>query len=104
MDRLVMAFESGTGFFRPTSISVAGDAADLRRIQAIAGLLASAGPFSAVAGGTGSDIRPLMLWGVPTLSRHSGGERYMYYHHADADMADKVDPDEMAHGVAVPAL
>jgi carboxypeptidase Q len=97
----VMAIESDAGFFRPTSISFAGDAADVPYMQEIAGLLAPAGPFSAVAGGTGADIRPLMLGGVPTLSLHSGGPKYMYYHHSHADMADKVDPDEMAHGVAV---
>lgn len=100
----VMAIESDSGFFRPTSISFAGEDADLPYIQEIADLLAPAGPFSAAAGGTGADIRPLMLRGVPTLSLHSGGEKYMYYHHSHADMADKVDPDEIAHGVAVLAI
>jgi carboxypeptidase Q len=100
----VMAIESDAGFFRPTSISFAGDEADVPYMQEIAGLLASAGPFSAGPGGTGADIRPLMLRGVPTLSLHSGGDKYMYYHHSHGDMVDKVDPDELAHGVAVLAV
>jgi carboxypeptidase Q len=100
----VMAMESDSGFFRPTQFAYAGDASSLPLIQEIAELLAPAGPFSVAPGGTGADISPLLARGVPTLSLHSDAGRYMFYHHSPADTPDKLDPDDVAHGVAVLAI
>jgi carboxypeptidase Q len=97
----VIAMESDAGFFRPTSLSFAGDAASMPLLQEIAGLLAPAGPFSVEPGGPGADVSPLLARGVPTLSLHSDANRYMFYHHSAADTPDKLDPDDVAHGVAV---
>ena len=100
----VIAMESDASFFRPTELSFAGDPASLPLIQEIASLLAPAGPFAANPGGPGADISPLLARGVPTLSLHSDAGRYMFYHHSAADTPDKLDPDDVAHGVAVLAI
>jgi carboxypeptidase Q len=97
----VVAIESDAGFFRPTHLGFSGDEASLPLIQAIAGFLEPAGPFSAGPGGPGADIGPLLRRGVPTLSLGSDSSRYFLYHHSAADTPDKLDPDDVAHGVAV---
>lgn len=100
----VVAMESDAGFFRPTRMGFHGDEASLAVVKAIADLLAPAGPFSAQAGGPGADISPMVPDGVPTLSLGSDTNQYFRYHHSAADTPDKLDPDELAHGVAVLAI
>ena len=104
LDRHVMAMESDAGFFRPTELSFSGQAESFPVIEQIADLLRPAGPFSVAPGGPGADIGPLMRRGVPTLSLHSDSARYMLYHHSHGDTPDKLDPDDVAHGVAVLAI
>jgi carboxypeptidase Q len=104
LDRHVMAMESDAGFFRPTELSFSGQAESFTVIEQIAELMRPAGPFSVAPGGPGADIGPLMRRGVPTLSLHSDASRYMLYHHSHGDTPDKLDPDDVAHGVAVLAL
>jgi carboxypeptidase Q len=97
----VVAMESDAGFFRPTRMGFHGDPEGLPIIERIAAVMASAGPFSAGEGGPGADISPLATEGVPTLSLGSDSNQYFRYHHSAADTPDKVDPDELAHGVGV---
>ncbi len=100
----VAAMESDAGFFRPTHMAFHGDEASLPAVQAIASLLAPWGPFASAPGGPGADVSPLVPDGVPTLSLGSDAQQYFKYHHSPADTPDKLDPDEVAHGVAVLAV
>ena len=100
----VIAMESDAGFFRPTRMGFHGAEASLGAVQAIAELLAPWGAFSAGPGGPGADVSPLVDDGVPTLSLGSDQQQYFRYHHSAADTPDKLDPDEVAHGVAVLAV
>lgn len=100
----VIAMESDAGFFRPTRMGFHGAEASLAAVQAIAELLAPWGAFSAGPGGPGADVSPLVADGVPTLSLGSDQQQYFRYHHSAADTPDKLDPDEVAHGVAVLAV
>ncbi len=100
----VIAMESDAGFFRPTRMGFHGAEASLAPVQAIAELLAPWGAFSTGPGGPGADVSPLVADGVPTLSLGSDQQQYFRYHHSAADTPDKLDPDEVAHGVAVLAV
>ncbi len=100
----VIAMESDAGFFRPTRMGFHGAESSLGAVQAIAELLAPWGPFSAGPGGPGADVSPLVADGVPTLSLGSDQQQYFRYHHSAADTPDKLDPNEVAHGVAVLAV
>ncbi len=100
----MVAMESDAGFFRPTRIGFHGADASLAAVQAIAELMGPWGVFSAGPGGPGADVSPLVPDGVPTLTLGSDQQKYFRYHHSAADTPDKLDPDEVAHGVAVLAV
>jgi Zn-dependent M28 family amino/carboxypeptidase len=56
------------------------------------------------AGGGGSDIEPLVMKGVPSLSPTTTGEHYFDWHHTQADTVDKVNPEDFRKNVAVLAV
>ncbi len=99
--RHVMAMESDAAFFRPTHFNFHGEPEGLSILEAIAKVVEPHGPFSVGAGGPGADISPLATEGVPTLSLGSDSNQYFRYHHSAADTPEKLDPDEVAHGVGV---
>ncbi|MBI2955886.1 MAG: M28 family peptidase, partial [Acidobacteria bacterium] len=54
--------------------------------------------------GGGADISFLMREGVPGLGLRTVGERYMHWHHTQADTLDKVDPQNLRRQIAALAV
>jgi hypothetical protein len=108
--RTVLAVEADSGGFAPRGFSVetgveAGPRV-LGRVAQIAALLSARaiGPLQVRAGGSGADLSPLIPAGVPGVGFFTDNRRYFDYHHSEADTLDKVDPAELADGVAAIAV
>jgi carboxypeptidase Q len=104
MDKHVLAMESDNGVFRPHGISIGGTDSTRAAFRPIAALLGRVGADSVVAGGAPPDVGPLYREGVPAAAVSVDGSRYFWYHHAESDMLDKLDPDDLARNVAVMAV
>ncbi len=76
----------------------------LDRMRAIATLLEPTGATQMTAGGGGADIGPLMRQGVPGIGHRTVAERYMDWHHSEADTLDKIDPADFRKSVAALAV
>jgi carboxypeptidase Q len=96
--------ESDNGVFRPYGIAFAGSDAGRAIIEQIAPFLRRIGADSVTAGGTQADVGPLFALGVPTLALNVDASKYFWYHHTEADTADKIDPDDIARCVAAMAV
>ena len=86
------------------SADVARTATAIKRLEAIAPLLAGLGANRIGPGGGGADIGPLMKKGVTGLAHRTTMEHYFDWHHTHADMLDKVDPIELRKNVAALAV
>lgn len=104
VDRHVLAIESDNGAFRPYGVGFSGSDSARAVVRQIAALLAPIGADSVGGGGGGADIGPITQLGVPGMSPLVDGSRYFWYHHSEADTADKLDPGDMARLVAVLAV
>jgi carboxypeptidase Q len=100
----VLAMESDNGVFAPRGLLFGGSERGLSVAREIAGLLKRAGADSVDASGPEADVSPLAALGVPTMGINTDPSRYFWYHHTEADTADKLDPREMAMCVAVMAV
>ena len=112
----VAAIETDGGVERPVGFGVRvehakedslGEARHQRavaRAREIAALLAGIGAGKITEEGGGADIGPLMKAGVPGLAHRTVGEHYFDWHHTQADMLDKVDPQELRKNVAAMAV
>ncbi len=99
-----VAIESDGGVFRPSGFGFSGSDSGLAVVRAIGSLLAPIGADTVTSGGGGTDIEPIMDRGVPGMSLNDDGSRYFWYHHSEADTADKLDPRQMATCVAAMAV
>ncbi len=55
--------------------------------------------------GGGADIGPSVRAGnIPSLSLEVEGSEYFIYHHTPADMIDRLNPQDVAKGVATIAV
>lgn len=100
----ILAIESDAGVFRPLGFGFTGSDSAFAIIQQIGGLLGRIGADSIQRGGGGADIGPIMAEGVPGMGLNVDGTKYFWYHHTDADTADKLDPREVAQCVAAMAV
>jgi carboxypeptidase Q len=105
----VAALESDMGAFHPIGFSVAmKDAARqqkaVERLQALSTLLVPLGATRIDGGDCGADVLPLKALGVPALVLRVDERHYFDFHHSWADTLDKVDPAELARGVASVAI
>ena len=100
----VLAMESDNGAFAPHGLLFAGAASGLPMVNEIASLLTRVGVIGAAASGPEADVSPLFARGVPAMAINTDPLRYFWYHHTEADTADKLDPREMAMCVAVMAV
>jgi Zn-dependent M28 family amino/carboxypeptidase len=108
LPRTVLALEADSGGFAPRGFSVElkPELAPrvLPRITQIASLLRSVGPIKVTAGHSGADLTPLIPAGVLGVGLVTHGSHYFDYHHTEADTLDKVDPAQLADGVAAAAV
>jgi carboxypeptidase Q len=104
LDNHVLAMESDNGVFRPYGLLFAGSAEGLATMRQVARLLARIGADSVQLGEPQPDVGPLVALGVPGAALNVDPSRYFWYHHTDADTADKLDPREMALCVAAMAV
>jgi carboxypeptidase Q len=107
----VAAIEMDGGAERPVGfgLSISDASAEVQarafaRLRAIATLLEPTGATQMTPGGGGADIGPLMRQGVPGLGHRTVAERYMDYHHSEADTLDKIDPADFRKSVAALAV
>jgi carboxypeptidase Q len=103
-EKHVLAIESDGGVFSPLGYGFTGSDQAFEIVKQIGALLEGIGAGQITKGGGGSDIEPLMQTGVPGMGLNVDGTRYFWYHHTDADMLDKLDPDEVARCVATLAV
>ena len=109
LPRTVLAVEADSGGFAPTGFGVdhADDEAAKRmqvRIGEIASLLRELGATKVELGGGGADISRMKQAGVPQVGLAVDNRSYFDYHHTEADTLDKVDPADLAGGVAAAAV
>lgn len=104
LDNHVLAIESDGGVFRPTGFGFTGSDSARAIVRQIGALLRRIGADSIGGGGGGTDIGPITALGVPSMGLDDDGTRYFWYHHSNADTADKLDPREMAQCVAAMAV
>ncbi len=100
----VLAMESDGGVFKPSGWGFTGPDAAFDIISEIGTLLSGIEAGTISRGGGGADIGPLMREGVPGMGLSVDGTKYFWYHHTDADMIDKLDPDEVKLVVASMAV
>jgi carboxypeptidase Q len=103
-EKHVLAIESDGGTFSPVGFGFTGSDRAFEIVSQVGKLLDPIGAGRVTKGGGGSDIGPLMQTGVPGMGLEVDGPRYFWYHHADADTMDKLDPDEVARCVATFAV
>jgi carboxypeptidase Q len=104
VDKHVFALESDNGVFRPFGIAVVGTDSSIAMLRRFAPLLARIGADSVSRGDGEADIGPLLAAGVPGAGLHVDGTRYFWYHHAEGDTPDKLDPRDVARCVATMAV
>lgn len=100
----VLAIESDGGVFKPEGFGFTGSDSAMTIVKEIATLLEPLGSGTITKGGGGADIGPMMQLGVPGMGLNVDGTRYFWYHHTDADTADKLDPHDVALCVATMAI
>jgi carboxypeptidase Q len=103
-DNHVLLMESDAGVFAPRGFGFTGSDSALRMVRDVATLLREVGADSISTPGGGADIGPMMQLGVPGMGLAVDGTRYFWFHHSDADTADKLDPREVARCVATMAV
>ena len=97
----VMMLESDSGAFRPLGFGLSANDRARTTVREIAGLLDAIGASKIEPDGGGADISPSVRAGrIPSLSLEVDGSRYFLYHHTPADTVDKLNPMDMALGVA----
>ncbi|MBL9020131.1 MAG: M20/M25/M40 family metallo-hydrolase [Myxococcales bacterium] len=109
MPRHVAAIESDGGGFSPRGFIMAARADVAPRAKKrLADLLSLLRPLESerliVGDWSGTDVLPMMPFGVPTFELLSANQTYFDVHHTAADTLDKVDPAELSEAVAAMAV
>jgi len=106
--KTVLAVEADSGGFAPRgfTVEVKPELAPrvLPRVSQIAALLGPRGPIKVTADHSGADLSQLIPAGVPGIGISTDSRRYFDYHHTEADTLDKIDPAQLADGVAAIAV
>jgi Zn-dependent M28 family amino/carboxypeptidase len=99
------AIETDLGSGHPLGINVSGDEAIPKLLQPVGEVLQPLGAgIVRSTDGTGADLIPLSVQGVPTFSPIQDMRTYFDYHHSAADTLDKIDPRELRENCAVVAV
>ena len=102
----IAAIESDLGAGHPLGFNARIGEKALAMLAPLTEILraSGAGLIKVVPGGTGADIEPLEVDGVPCFGMLQDGRTYFNYHHTAADTFDKVIPRELAENAAAMAL
>ena len=101
----VMMLESDAGVFRPLGVGFSGSDRARATIRQIATLLTGIDAHRVADSGGGADIGPSVRAArIPSLSLDVDGSEYFTYHHTPADTIDRLDPQDVAKGVATIAV
>jgi len=103
----VAAIEMDGGAEKPTGfgLSASGDLQSmLGRAREIGVLLDRIDAGSIQPGGSGADIGPIMVDGVPGLALRTVGTHYFDWHHSRADTVDKVKLEDLRANIAAMAV
>ena len=104
LEKHIAAIESDGGTFKFRGFGFTGSDSAFRVVNRISKLLRPLGVDSAIVGGGGADIAPIMALGVPGIGHLVDGTKYFWYHHTEADNVDKIDPRELGENVAAMAI
>ncbi len=97
----VLMLESDSGVFHPLGFGFSGNDRGRAVVREIATLLRGIGTDKVDSGGGGADIGPSVGAGnIPSMSLEVEGAEYFRIHHTMADTVDKIDPTDLADGVA----
>lgn len=97
----VLMLESDSGTFRPLGFGLSANDRARATVREIVGLLDAIEASRIEDGGGGADISPSVRAGrIPSMSLEVDSSRYFIYHHTPADTVDKLNPMDMALGVA----
>ena len=105
----VLAIESDSGVFNPTSFTKTDDATPGQSQllhEIVTYLMKGVGrtQMQIVTSDGGADTDLLREAGVPVSELLSDGSKYFWYHHSDADTIDKLNSDEVADCVSALAI
>jgi len=75
-----------------------------KKLKEIGKLLEAIGANQIVAGGSGTDVAPLLQDGTVTLDLFNLREHYFDWHHSHADTLDKIDPQNLRRCTAALAV
>lgn len=108
----VFAFEADSGGFPPIAYALQMKkdtkpehlAKVTARLTEVARLAAPIGVRDVMVGFSGADVSQMIEGGVVASGLITDWRTYFDYHHTEADTLDKVDPQNLADGVAASAL
>lgn len=101
----VLMLESDSGVFHPLGFGFTGGDKARATIREIATLLRGIGADTISGGGGGADIGPAVAAGhLPSMSLEVDDSEYFRIHHTQADTIDKINPTDLATGVAAIAV
>ncbi len=103
--RHVMMLESDSGVFRPLGVGFSGSARARATVQQVATLLTGIDAHRVADSGGGADIGPSVRAAqIPSMSLEVDGSEYFTYHHTPADTLERLNPQDVAKGVATIAV
>ena len=101
----VAMLESDAGVFRPLGVGFSGSDQARAIIRQIATLLTGIDAHRVGPNGGGADIGPsVRAANIPSLSLDVDGSEYFTYHHTPADTIERLNPQDVAKGVATIAV
>ena len=101
----VAMLESDAGVFRPLGVGFSGSDRARAIVQQIGSLLVGIDAHRVGPNGGGADIGPsVRAANIPSLSLDVDGSEYFIYHHTPADTIDRLNPQDVAKGVATIAV
>jgi len=100
LSHIVAAFECDAGIGTPLGFVTDGVPAWSDEARSLAALLTPLGAGAIIPAFPGEDIDELKIGGVPRLGLAVDIDHYFDIHHSVADTLDKIDPNNLARGVA----
>ncbi|MCX7736462.1 MAG: M20/M25/M40 family metallo-hydrolase [Candidatus Kapabacteria bacterium] len=101
-----LMFEFDAGIFPPKSIGFRGPDSLFEIVNTFQPFITQVEPsFNFYKGGWGVDIDPMFKLGVPAMTFNTNDSgKYFWYHHADSDTPDKIDPKDLNKCIAAIAI